>query len=176
VRKEAPKHEVMPKVLFRLGLARCEREDWKGALEALGALASAKRDFENQAEADLARGRALAHLDRSRDAQAAFERTIALDKGVLGARAHLELGRLHLASKANESALSEFLKVEVLYDLPEETAEAMLGAGGALEAMGDAKRAAEQYRELVEKHGQSPAAAAAKRRLAELEPKGKRQA
>lgn len=176
VRKEAPKHEVLPKVLFRLGLARCEREDWKGALEALGALASAKPDFENLAEAELARGRALAHLDRSREAQGAFERTIALDKGVLGARAHLELGRLHLAAKAYDSALSEFLKVEVLYDLPEETAEAMLGAGRALESMGDAKRAVEQYRKLVEKHGQSPAAATAKRRLAELEPKSKRQA
>jgi len=176
VRKEAPKHEVMPKVLFRLGLARCEREDWKGALEALGALASAKPDFENLAEAELARGRALAHLDRSREAQGAFERTIALDKGVLGARAHLELGRMHLAAKSYDSALSEFLKVEVLYDLPEETAEAMLGAGHALEASGDAKRAVEQYRKLVEEHGRSPAAAAAKRRIAELEPKGRRQA
>ncbi|MFN0008209.1 MAG: tetratricopeptide repeat protein [Planctomycetota bacterium] len=176
VRKEAPKHEVLPKVLFRLGLARCEREDWKGALEALGALLSAKPDFENLAEAELARGRALAHLDRSREAQGAFERTIALDKGVLGARAHLELGRMHLAAKSYDSALSEFLKVEVLYDLPEETAEAMLGAGRALEASGDAKRAVEQYRKLVEKHERSPAAAVAKRRLAELEPKSRRQA
>jgi len=176
LRKEAPKHEVLPKALFRLGLARCEREDWKGALEALGALAAAKPDFENLAEAELARGRALAHLDRAREAQSAFERTLALDKGVLAARAHLELGRLHFAAKAYEPALSEFLKVEVLYDLPEETAEAMLGAGRTLEALGDSKRAAEQYREIVEKHGRSPAAATAKRRLAELDTKDKRQA
>ncbi len=174
VRKEAPRHEVLPKVLFRLGLAKCELEDWKGALETLSALASAKPDFENLAEAELARGRALAHLDRSREAQSAFERTLALDKGVLAARAHLEIARLHFAAKAYEPALSEFLKVAVLYDLPEETAQALLGAGQTLEAQGDPKRAAEQYKEVVEKHGESSAAALAKRRLAELDPRPKR--
>ena len=159
---------------FRLGLARCAREDWKGGLEALAALAAAKPDFENLAEAELARGRALSHLDRTREAQSAFERTLALDKGVLAERAHLELGRLHYAAQAYEPALSEFLKVAVLYDLPEETSEALLGAGRTLEAQGDSKRAVEQYRELVEKHAGSPAAATAKRRLAELEPKERR--
>ena len=174
VRKEAPRHEVLPKVLFRLGLARCELEDWKGALEALAALGSAKPEFENLAEAELARGRALAHLDRSREAQSAFERTLALDKGVLAARAHLEIARLHFQAKAYEPALSEFLKVAVLYDLPEETAQALLGAGQTLEAQGDVKRAAEQYKEVVEKHGDSSAAEPAKRRLAELDPRPKR--
>src|SRR5262249_14189590 len=100
IRKEAPDSPLQPKILFRLGLSRCEREDWSGAIEALTKLARAKPDFENLAEAELARGRALAHLNRSREAQSAFERTLALDQGVLAARAHLELGRMHLAAKA----------------------------------------------------------------------------
>jgi len=176
VRAEAPEHDVMPKVLFRLGLARAEREDWKGSLEALTALAATKPDFENAAEAELARGRALAHLNRARDARGAFERTIALDKGVLSARAHLELGRMHLASKELDAALSEFLKVEVLYDLPDETAEALTLAGETLEAQGDTKRAVEQYREVVEKHASSSCAPRARKRLNELEPKNVRRA
>jgi len=171
VRAEAPDHDVMPKVLFRLGLARAERENWKGALEALTALSTKKPDFENAAEAELVRGRALAHLNRSRDARGAFERTISLDKGALAARAHLELGRLHVAAKEYDTALSEFLKVAVLYDLPEETAEGLLLGGQALEALGDPKRAIEQYREVVEKHGASKSAPLAKQRLKELQTK-----
>jgi TolA-binding protein len=176
LREEPPSDELLPKVLFRLGLARVERENWKGALEALTALAAAKPDFENAAEADLARGRALAHLNRARDARSAFERTIALDRGALSARAHLELGRMHLAAKELDRALSEFLKVEVLYDLPEETAEALMLAGETLEAQGDTKRAADQYREVVDKHASSPFAAQAKKRLSELQPKSVRRA
>jgi TolA-binding protein len=176
VRAEAPDHEVMPKVLFRLGVARADSEDWKGALEALSALAAAKPDFENMAEAELARGRALAHLDRARDARGAFERTIALDKGALSARAHIELGRLHLASKDLDAALSEFLKVEVLYDLPEENAEALMLSGKTLEAQGDSQRAVEQYRELVGKHPSSARAPEAKKRIADIESKAVRRA
>jgi TolA-binding protein len=113
-------------------------------------------------------------LNRSRDAESAFERTLALDKGALSARAHLELGRMHFAAKAYDPALSEFLKVAVLYDLPEETGQALLEAGRTLEAQGDAARAIEQYREVVGKYAQSSAAPAAERRLRELQPKEKR--
>ena len=174
VRKEAPESPLLPKVLFRLGLSRCEREDWSGAIEALTKLARTKPDFENLAEAELARGRALAHLNRTREAQSAFERTLALDQGVLAARAHLELGRMHLAAKDYDPALSEFLKVAVLFDLPEETPQALLGAGQALEAQGDSARAIQQYKEVVEKYGKSEAAPAAKKRLRELSGKEKR--
>ncbi len=174
VRKEAPQSEAMPKVLFRLGVLKAEREDWKGSLELLAALAARKPDFENAAEVELTRGRDLAHLNRAREARAAFDKTISLDKGALSARAHLELGRLHLASKENDAALSEFLKVAVLYDLAEETAEALLLAGETLEAQGDQPRAIEQYREVVEKHAKSSSFAAAKARLAELGSKGTR--
>jgi TolA-binding protein len=176
VRKETPDGPLTPKILFRLGLARCEKEDWPGAIEALTKLARTKPDFENLAEAELARGRALAHLNRSREAQSAFERTLALDQGVLAARAHLELGRMHLAAKAYDPALSEFLKVAVLFDLPEETPQALLGAGQALEAQGDSARAIQQYKEVVEKYGKSEAASAAKQRLRELQEKEKKDA
>ncbi|MCE9593229.1 MAG: tetratricopeptide repeat protein [Planctomycetes bacterium] len=174
VAKEAPRHEVMPKVLFRLGLARVETGDWQGAVDALGDLAKRAPSFENTAEAELARGRALAKLGRGRDARAALERTLALDQGLLSARAHLELGRIAEDAGDHEGALSEFLKVAVLYDAPEENALALVLAGNALEAQGDKKRAAEQYREVVEKFGSTKSAATARERLKAVSSEGTR--
>jgi tetratricopeptide (TPR) repeat protein len=81
---------------------------------------------------------------------------------------------MHLAAKELDPALSEFLKVAVLYDLPEETGQALLGAGQALEAQGDVARAIAQYKEVVEKHGQSSAAPPARQRLRELQAKDRR--
>jgi TolA-binding protein len=165
VAKDAPKHEVMPKVLFRLGLARTETGDWQGAVDALGDLAKRVPNFENAAESELARGRALAKLGRARDARAALERTLALDQGLFSARAHLELGRIARDAGDHEGALSEFLKVAVLYDAPEENAEALVLAGDTLAAKGDKARAAEQYREVIEKFGSTKSASAARERL-----------
>lgn len=172
--RAAPKHEVAPKALFRLGLARCETGDWQGAADALADLAKRAPAFENAAEAELARGRALAKLGKGRDARAALERTLALDQGLFSARAHLELGRLAAAAGEHEAALSEFLKVAVLYDAPEENAEALVAAGRTLEAQGDARRAAEQYREVVEKFAATKSAGEARERLRAVDSQGTR--
>src|SRR5205814_8052997 len=87
-------HDVMPKVLFRLGLALAQRDRWREAADELAALARAEPDFENLAEAELARGRALAHVGDPRGARAAFDRVIAKDKGRLSDLARIEIGRL----------------------------------------------------------------------------------
>jgi TolA-binding protein len=169
VPKEAPQHAVLPKALFRLGLALCQREQWKEGAEVLGSLLRRQPDFDHLAEAELWRGRALAQLQQPREARAAFERVIGKDKGVLSAQAHLELGKLHLAGKEDDSALSEFLKVAVLYAEPEEVSEALFLAGGVLEAQGDPSRAAQQYREIVDQHPKTRFAKPARERLRELD-------
>lgn len=163
--RETPKHEVVPKALYRLGLARVELGEWQAAVDALGELAKRAPDFPNLAEAELARGKALAALGRTRDARAALARTIALDQGLFSARAHLALGEIALAAGEHETALSEFLKVAVLYDAPDENARGLLLAGRTLEARGDRAKAAERYREVVEKFATSPSAAEARERL-----------
>ncbi|MCK6449169.1 MAG: tetratricopeptide repeat protein [Planctomycetes bacterium] len=163
--RETPKHEVVPKALYRLGLARVELGEWQAAADALGELAKRAPDFPHLAEAELARGKALAALGRVRDARAALARTIALDQGLFSARAHLVLGEIALAAGEHETALSEFLKVAVLYDAPDENARGLLLAGRTLEARGDVTRAAERYREVVEKFATSPSAAEARERL-----------
>lgn len=165
VLKEAPRHAVRPKALFRLGLAHGRLENWKQSAEALSTLARETPTFENAAEAELGRGRALAALGDARSARTAFDHVIALDRGLLSGHAHLELGRLHQAGGNLDQALSEFLKVAVLYADPNVVAEGLWLAGGVLEAQGDVERARGQYRELADKHQDTNFAAQARQRL-----------
>jgi TolA-binding protein len=165
VLKEAPRHAVRPKALFRLGLAYGELERWKESADALSALARETPDFENAAEAELYRGRALAALGDARSARTAFDRVIALDRGVLSGRAHLEIGKIYQRGNNLDQALSEYLKVAVLYADASAVGEALLLAGEVLEAQGDVERARSQYRELIEKHPKTQFAATARERM-----------
>ncbi|RMH01692.1 MAG: hypothetical protein D6702_10700 [Planctomycetota bacterium] len=169
LRAELPQHEAMDRCLFRLGLALCQVESWQEAADVLAELARRYPDFANGVEGELWRGRALAALDQDRAARQAFERVLARDRGVLAARARLGLGKLALASEDLEGALSEFLKVAVLYAHDDEVAEGLWYAGLCLERLGDADRAAEQYREILRNHSDTPFAARAGDRLRELE-------
>lgn len=168
LQKEIPKHETMPKALFRRGVALGRLERWPEADAALGELASRHPNFENGAEAELWRGRALAAMKNPRGARQAFDRVIARDRGVLAARARLEIGRLHFAAGETDAALSEFLKVAVLYAHGEEVAEGLFLAAKCLESQGDPARARNQYQEIVEKHSKTAFADAARARLREL--------
>jgi len=168
LRREVPGHEVLPKALFRLGLARGQTEEWQAAEEALTELVRRSPQFENLAEAELWRGRALAARQNARSARQAFDRVIALDRGVLAARARIELGRLHYTAGEPEKALSEFLKVAVLYGSEAEVSESLYLAGLCLEKIGDHGRARGQYQELVQKYPRSVFAEPARERLEEL--------
>ncbi len=161
---------LLARILFRLGLALGRLERWSECEEALSELASRFGDFPNLAEAELWRGRALAAQKKTRGARAAFERTIALDPGELAAAARLALGALLETEGRTEEALSEYLKVALLYAHEESVAEALLRAGQALETLGQGEQARERYRELVSDHPRSAFAASARARLRELEP------
>ncbi len=166
LKKEQPKHDVIAKALFRLGLAACQCDQWQVGASALDELKRRFPNFENGAEAALWRGRALAKSGNARAARAAFDETIAADKGVLAARARLEIGRLHFTAGATEEALAEFLKVAVLYAADDEVSEGLFNAGQCLEKIGDVDRARLQYREILDKHPRSQFASLAKDRLA----------
>jgi len=162
---EYPKHAVVPKVLYRLGVAECQLEEWSAGQKTLANLARRFPDYEHGVEAELWRGRALAAGGSLRAARQALARVISRDEGVLAARARLELGRVALAEDDTEAALSEFLKVALLFGYEEEVAEALLFSGQCLELQGKQDRAREQYRELLDKYPNSTSAGEARERL-----------
>lgn len=168
MRAEIPQHASSNKALFRLGVAQGQLGHWRECEAALAELARRASDFENAAEADLWRGKALAQRGDARGAKSAFERVLAKDRGQLAARSRLELGRLAQAAGDKEAALSEYMKVALLFADGEEVCEALLLAGGALEELGQPDKAKEQYRELVEQHPKSAFAGPARERLNRL--------
>lgn len=163
--EHAPKHEVASKARFRLGLALAQLERWSQAEVVLADLARTDPDFPTLSEAELWRARALAAQAKDRAAEAAFQRVVERDRGVLAARAQIGLGELERRAGRTETALSTFLKVAVLYAHEEEVAQALLLAGECLEELGDSAKAQDRYREIVQAHPQSSVAAEAARRL-----------
>ncbi len=166
--KEAPRYEAMPQALFRLGLAQGQLQAWRECETALSELLRREPEFEQRAEAQLWRGRALAARKDARGARSAFESAVAGDRGAIGAQARLEIGHLARAAGDLESALSEYLKVGVLYADEPSVAEGLLLAGECLEEQGDASAARARYREVIEQYPEQQAAARAKGRLSAL--------
>lgn len=166
--KDLPKHACTPKALLKLGVACGELARWKECESALSEFAKHSKDAEGALEAELWRGRAVASRGDERGAKAAFEKVAAADKGLFGARARLELGKLDSAAGRHEEALAQHLKVALLYEGGDIVAEALVLAGGELEALGRVDKARARYSEVLEKHAKSPFAARARERLAAL--------
>ena len=169
LRESFPKHEVIPKALLRLGTAYAELQRWQESADVLGLLLRDHEGFEAALEAELTRGRALSRLGEGRAAKQALRRVIDGDQGQLAARARLVLGRLLLDEGETEAALSEFLKVALLYAHAEEVAEALFLSGEVLESRGDKDAALARYREAVQKHAETVFGRAARERLSEIE-------
>ncbi|QDU85959.1 tol-pal system protein YbgF [Planctomycetes bacterium Pla163] len=172
MRTRFAQHELATKARFRLGLAQSRAGLHADAARTLADLVRTAPDFDARAEAELWRGRSLAALGDGRAARAAFAAVLERDKGLLSARARLELGALSLAANDLDDALSQFLKVAVLYEACDEVADALVRAGGVLERQGETSAALAQYREVVKDHADSPFASAAKGRIAALEGAG----
>jgi len=172
-RAEVKRHAVRPKALFRLGLAAAELGRAKLARSALTELLKSSPDFENRLEARLELGRACAALEEPRAARAAFDALLTEAQATEGAavfvaRARLEIGRLHAEAGEHDEALSQFLKVSLLFGGGAEVQEATYLAGHCLEAQGERAMAVEQYRKLVRDAPESDFGRAAAVRLREL--------
>jgi TolA-binding protein len=172
--ERAPAHASLPKALHRLVVAQGTLGRWAECEQSLALLAHTLQERRDSAppfagEIDLWQGRVSAQRGDARAARAAFERALAREKGQIAAQARLELGKLSLAAGQAEDALNEFLKVSLLFEDGPEVAEALWGAGQCLEALGEKKRAVEQYKSLCARFQESAQAKLARERLAALE-------
>ncbi len=165
--KDYPNHASRAKALFRLGLAEGQLENWGASADALGNLVSRHPKFPSLTEAELWRGRALSRRGDRRAARQSLSRVVEADQGVLAAQARIETGRIFESESDLEGALSEYLKVAVLYGHAEECAEALVRAGDVLERSGEEGRAKERYEEVLKDYPETKYAAEAKKRLAD---------
>lgn len=154
--------------LLHGGQAAAELHQWP---EALRLLEEAARRFPASAyEAEIlcleaAAQEQLGHAEQAlqlcRDVLAKTDREPA-------ARAQFVVGQIQFQRKQYAEAAQTFFKVALGYSYPHWQAEATFEAARCFEALGDKRRAAEQYADLVSKFPQGDHTPAARARLAEL--------
>lgn len=120
-------------------------------------------------EARFALGRALVMQAKFDEARAAFESVIGDDRSEIAAKARFMIAETYFHQRRFEEALKDFLKVELLYPIPEWQSLALLEAGKCHEQMGQSGEAIVDYRKLLERFGESSSAPVAKERLSALE-------
>jgi TolA-binding protein len=158
------------------------RSKWDQAIAAAEKYRADAPQDPQLADVDYYRGRALQGLARFDEARAAYQAVIEARRGGdLAARAQLMRGETYFHQKNYRDAVSEFLKVEILYDAPAWQAAAMLEAGKVYERLAQPADAAETYERLRARFPKEPSASEAKplldavrKRLASQEDAAKR--
>jgi len=131
---------------------------WQDALSRAESLkAELPADDLAVAELDFACGRALLGLARPEDARTAFQAVIDARKGGdLAAQAQLLRGETYFHQDRFREALTEFLKVDILYNAPRWQAAALLEAGKVYERLAQWGDAAETYERLCSRFPDDP--------------------
>ncbi len=165
MRKDFPRHAAWGKAMLRLSEALARTERWREAADVSAELLRREPEGEGAVQAELWHARALAALGERRGAEAAFRHVVDKDRGQLSAQARIALGSMSVEAGDLEGALSEFLKVALLYAHEEEVAEALYRAGEVLEKQGESEQALVQWREAA-KHEETAFGRRARQRLA----------
>jgi TolA-binding protein len=154
--------------LLRQAQAFCHQEKWDEAFRLASQVEATFPGFEEQYEVDYILGRCLASRAEFEKAREAYRRAINSPGGKktsTAANAQLLIAETYFHQKNYESALREYLKVEILYAFPAVQAAALLQAGKCHELLREWKQAAELYARLVNRYGDTAFAKQAADRL-----------
>jgi TolA-binding protein len=154
--------------LLRQAQAFSHQEKWEAAYRLASQVESAFPGFEEQYEVDYILGRCLANRAEFEKAREAYRRAIVSPGGKktkTAANAQLMIAETYFHQKNFESALREYLKVEILYAFPAVQAAALVQAGKCHESLGEWKQAAEVYTRIAGRYGDTTFARVAAERL-----------
>ncbi len=119
------------------------------------------------------RGIALRHLQEYDRAKSYLLEAAQSPEPAIAAQALLELGNVYFDRNQFREASSFYLRVSILYDHPHFSPQALLRAGKSFELMGEPDKAADCYRELLERYPDTIYAQEAKERLSSKDLKEK---
>jgi TolA-binding protein len=155
-------------VALRQAQILTHQKKWKQAQELAASIAPRWPEFDQQYEADYVIGRALAARGEFDEARAAYQKVIRSETGgktETAAMAQWMIGESYFHQKNYETALREYLRLEILYAYPTWQAGALLQAGKCSEQLGQWKQAADLYQRLVKEFPQSDFVEEARKRL-----------
>lgn len=155
-------------IRLRLAQTRCHQQRWKDALAIASKIEKEYPGFDEQYEVDYVIGRCLADQVDFDGARTAYRKVIQSTNGAkteTAAKAQLMIAETFYHQKNYESALREYLRVEILYAFPAEQAAAVLQAGRCHEHLGEWKQAADAYARLLKTYPNTTFAKEAGQRL-----------
>ncbi len=154
--------------LLRLGECLTAQQRWAKSEEAFTRYIERFETGEQWFQAAFGMGWARENQGRFDEAVAAYERVVAKHKGPTAARAQFQIGQCLFAKKQYEDAVRELLKVDILYAYPKWSAAALYEAGRCFEKLSRTAEAREQFKTVVEKHGETKWAQMASKHITTL--------
>ncbi|MBM4062394.1 MAG: tetratricopeptide repeat protein [Planctomycetes bacterium] len=164
--RAAPQHERADRARLLLGECAVAAGDGEAAVAALSPwLQVAGRDPAEAARAELAMGRARLLRGEPDKAEPHLVRATGLSEGPLAAEAQFRIGEARALRGDLQGAADAFVKLPILYAHAEWVRKGLLQAGLVYLRLQQPEKARRFFRELVERHGGSEEAAAAKQQL-----------
>lgn len=158
----------LPMIPLRQAQILAQKKEWHDALEIASQIETDYPDFDQQYEVDYLMGRCQAALGNFDDARSDYRRVTRSEAGAkteTAAKAQWMIGETYFHQEDYESALREYLRVEILYDFPTWQAAALLQAGKCHERLGEWQPAVELYARLLKDYSQTEFAKDASERL-----------
>ena len=163
--KEHANSEAAPVAMLKLGEVRSGLSDHEGAASAYRDYLTKHADGKFAYLAQFGVGWALENQKKHDEARTWYEKVTAGHNGPTAARAQFQIGETYFAEGKYAEAVKSLLAVEDVYGKTEWAPRAIYEAGRALEQLGQAEKAKEQYRGVVEKYKDAPEAALAQKAL-----------
>ena len=157
--------------LLRAGQAAAELKQWEKSRQLL--VEAAARFPASPLLPEMLFGQAMAqqNLGQSDEAVRLCGQVISRTEGESAARARLMIARIQYARKDYAEAAKSFIQVAYGYEYPKWQAQATYEAGRCYQRLGQPRRAAKLYEDVVKKYPDSDQAPAARQQLKDLQPK-----
>ena len=167
---EYPSDASCSAAMLRLGECLASLQRWSQSEQTFTTYLERYGDNDSWYQAQFGIGWARENQGRPEEALDAYRRVVDRHQGPTAARAQFQIGECLFARKKYELAVTELLKVDILYSYPEWSAAALYEAGRCFEAMGKLSEAHEQFSQVAERYRQTAWSKQATQRLAAITP------
>ncbi len=161
----APDGEVAESAHIALGNSYASAGDFDSARGAYALFLDRFPKSKQLLQGQYGMGWTLHNQKKYAEARGWYAKVVSTDNGLTAAKAQLQIGRTHWSQGEFRLAARELLKVEILYNYPEQSSKALCEAGLAFEKLRDVKMALKEYRLCVKKYRGSPSARLAAARI-----------
>lgn len=168
VAERFPDDAVYGPALLRLGEAQASLQQWGKSERTFTDYLEQFRESKQWFQAQFGIGWAREHQKHYDEAANAYRLVTRRHQGETAARAQFQIGECLFAKGDFSNAVSELLKVDILYAYPQWSAAALYEAGRCFEKLGKIIEARAHFKQVGEQHGDTKWAELASERLSEL--------